>query len=50
MFIPITLKGLEVLTALTHPNHLLFVGSWGFLGLSPTPTFNGNWYRIMNTS
>ncbi|MDP0563136.1 MAG: hypothetical protein QS721_12760 [Candidatus Endonucleobacter sp. (ex Gigantidas childressi)] len=34
--IPTTLAYLELLAALTHPNHQLLVDSWGFAHLSPT--------------
>ena len=43
-FIPIPLEDAGVLAALTHPNHLLLVGSWGFTRLPPTHIFNGNGY------
>ncbi|MDP0561945.1 MAG: hypothetical protein QS721_06285 [Candidatus Endonucleobacter sp. (ex Gigantidas childressi)] len=38
---------LKVGAALDHPNHLLFVGSWGFSHLSPTVTFSGNWCEVI---
>ncbi|MDP0562315.1 MAG: hypothetical protein QS721_08325 [Candidatus Endonucleobacter sp. (ex Gigantidas childressi)] len=34
-----------MLTALTHPNHLLLLGSWGLCAFVAYPRFNGNGYK-----
>ncbi len=44
-FIPITLEDARALAALTHPNHLLIVSSWGFTRLPPSCTSNSDGYR-----
>lgn len=43
--LPISLDDAGMLAALTHPNHLLLVGSWDFARLLPTHIFNGNRYK-----
>ncbi|OED46700.1 hypothetical protein ACH42_03515, partial [Endozoicomonas sp. (ex Bugula neritina AB1)] len=44
-YIPIAFEDVGVLAALTHPNHLLLVGSWGFAHLPPTHISKSNGYK-----
>ncbi|MDP0562951.1 MAG: hypothetical protein QS721_11760 [Candidatus Endonucleobacter sp. (ex Gigantidas childressi)] len=34
---PVTIEGAGLLTALTHPSHLLCLGYWGFLSFVAYP-------------
>ncbi|OED43186.1 hypothetical protein ACH42_10820 [Endozoicomonas sp. (ex Bugula neritina AB1)] len=45
-YIPIAFEDVGVLAALTHPNHLLLVGSWGFAHLPSTHISKSNGYTI----
>ncbi|MDP0561917.1 MAG: hypothetical protein QS721_06140 [Candidatus Endonucleobacter sp. (ex Gigantidas childressi)] len=47
-YIPIILEGRGLLTAFDRLNRLVFVGSWSFARLSPTPSFNSTEYRAIN--
>ncbi|MDP0561916.1 MAG: transposase [Candidatus Endonucleobacter sp. (ex Gigantidas childressi)] len=45
LYIPVAFQSATLLAALTHPDHLLFVGSWGFAYLPPSSNLKCFGYR-----